>query len=134
MGQNAILFFLCDYLRGPGGAFNDQTGPILLSQLSPYPYLFTYDIRKQSDKNFLSSTPKYEKKNFLLHIWGAFTSNPWLPHFQGSKTSSQSRQVQKLIPQFCFTPPPLPPEKNSFSLKKIGNRINVGNSIKREMK
>ena len=30
-GVKCFYFFIFGYLRGPGGAFNDQTGPILLS-------------------------------------------------------------------------------------------------------
>ena len=46
--------------------------------------------------NLISSNPKYEKNNILVIFggtWRALTSNPALPNFQGSKTSSQSRQI-----------------------------------------
>ena len=60
------------YFGGPEGVFNDQTNlscfPAILS------YLCTCEIRKQSDKTFLSLNPKYEKiiKNFIFGgSWGA---------------------------------------------------------------
>ena len=60
MGQNVIIFWL---FEGPWGPFNDQTGPILLpSYPSTHIYICTCKIRKKSDKNFLNSNPKYEKK------------------------------------------------------------------------
>ena len=34
------------------------------------PYLCTCEIRKQSDKTFLSLNPKYEKIILFFHIWG----------------------------------------------------------------
>ena len=52
----------------------------------------TCEIRKQSDKKFLSLNPKYEKQKKTFHIWGVMgvgglTSNPGEPKFQGNKTS-----------------------------------------------
>ena len=49
--------------------------------LSPI-YMCTYEIGKQSDKTFLSLTPKY-----LGGPGGGLTSNPGERKFQGSKTS-----------------------------------------------
>ena len=58
------------------------------SQVSSHPYLCTCEIRKQSDKYFLSSNPKYENKNhFSIHIKLKVTK------YSGSKTLSQSRQM-----------------------------------------
>ena len=57
------------YLGGPEGVFNDQTGPILLFSY-PLTHIYvhvTCQIRKQSDKKFLSLNPKYE----IFHIWGS---------------------------------------------------------------
>ena len=42
----------------------------LAFQLSSHPYLCTCEIRKQSDKTFLSLNPKYEKKIILFFIFG----------------------------------------------------------------
>ena len=42
----------------------DQTGHILLSSLSSHPY--PCQIRKQSDKKFLSLNPKYEKNIYFF--------------------------------------------------------------------
>ena len=52
-----VYFWL---FEGPcgGRAFNEQTGPILLSL---YPLTHIYVHVKQSDKYFLSSNPKYEE-------------------------------------------------------------------------
>ena len=63
MGQNDFLTIF-GYLRGTEGEGGEG---------------------KQSDKNFLSSNPKYD---IFFHIWGS-----WLPNFQGSMTSSQSRHM-----------------------------------------
>ena len=55
-------------------------------------------IRKQSDKKFLSLNPKYEKIYFLFifgGVLGALTLNPGERKFQGSKISSQSRHIYK---------------------------------------
>ena len=66
-------------------------------------------VRKQSDKNFLSLNPKYEK-NILFFIfggsWGALMLNPGERKFQGSKTSSQSRHMynkgKKITDSFSY--------------------------------
>ena len=85
MGQNDLfcLQFLAiwEVMRGGG---SDWT--YFAIQLSFHPYLCTCEISKQSDKNFLSSNPKH--KLFFHHIWGS-----WLPNFQDSMTSSQSRHM-----------------------------------------
>ena len=62
----------------------------ILGALSSHPYLCTCEIRKQSDKTFLSLNPKYE--NIILFFifggtWGGLTSNPGERKFQGTKTS-----------------------------------------------
>ena len=99
-----IIFLIMDknvkkiiYFGGPEGVFNDHTGPILLSSYT-LTHLCTCEIRKQSDKKLLSLNPKYE----INHIWGGpggggggLMSNPGERHFQGSKTSEQSRQMYK---------------------------------------
>ena len=64
MGQNVKKLYIFGYLSGPGGGFNDQTGPILLSSYPPahiYVHVKQGSIRT-SEKNFLSSNPIYEKK------------------------------------------------------------------------
>ena len=58
--------------------------------LSSHPYLCTCEIRKQSDKTFLSLNPKYEKIILFFIFggsWGGLTSNPGERKFQGTKTS-----------------------------------------------
>ena len=62
--------------------------------LSPI-YICTCQIRKQSDKKFLSLNPKYDFFFFFIFggSWGALMSNPGERKFQGSKTSSQSRHM-----------------------------------------
>ena len=82
-------FFICEninifsYLGALGG-------------LSSHPYLCTHQIRKQSDKKFLSLNPKYDKNIYVFHMWGVLgphTSNPGEQKCQGSKTSSQSSHI-----------------------------------------
>ena len=68
----------------------------LAFQLSSHPYLCTCEIKKQSDKTFLSLNPKYEKIILFFIFggsWGGLTSNPGERKFQGTKISSQSRQI-----------------------------------------
>ena len=60
MGQNVKKIIVWGYFRGLEGVFNYQT--YLAFQLSSHPYICIYEIGKQSDKKFLSLTPKYEKK------------------------------------------------------------------------
>ena len=84
--------------RGPEGVFNDQTGPILLSSYTLIDIYGPCQIRKQSDKKFLSLNPKYDKNilkffSYLGGPGGALMSNPGERKFQGSKSSSQSRQM-----------------------------------------
>ena len=53
------------YLRGlvgGGGGLQRSAWTDLAFQLSSHPYICTCEIRKQSDNNFLSSNPEYEKK------------------------------------------------------------------------
>ena len=87
------IFLLNNELRTP-----PSRPSYLAFQLSSHPYLCTCQIRKQSDKKFLSLNPTYEKKYTFFHIWGVLggpliTSNPGERKFQGSKTSSQSRHM-----------------------------------------
>ena len=66
--QNVKKIYILGYLGGPEGVFNDQA--YLAFQLSSHPYICTCQIRKQSDKKFLSLNPKYEKNIIFFHIWG----------------------------------------------------------------
>ena len=76
------------YLRGPGRGLQWSDWAYLALQVSSHPYLCTCEIRKQDDKYFLSSNPKYENKNhFFIHIELKVTK------YSGSKTLSQSRQM-----------------------------------------
>ena len=56
------------------------SGPILAFQLSSHPYLCTCEIRKQSDKKFLSLNPKYEKNNtfFIFGGGGGVLGGPYV--------------------------------------------------------
>ena len=60
------IYFLGIWGALGGGGINDQNGSILVSSYPPiHIYVHDCEIRKQSDKNFWSSSPK---------IWGALTS------------------------------------------------------------
>ena len=76
-----FYFWLFEGPWGGGGGLQWSDWTYLAFQLSSHPYLCTCEIRKHSEN-------KYE----FFHIWG-FTLNPGLSNFQGSKTSSQSRQI-----------------------------------------
>ena len=78
-----------------GGGVQCSDWAYLLFQLSSHPYICTCQIRKQSDKKCLSLNPKYECFTFFIFggSWGALTLNPGERKFQGSKISSQSRQI-----------------------------------------
>ena len=82
--------------RGPWRGLQWSDWAYLAFQLSSHPYLCTYQIRKQSEKKFLSLNPKYENNLYFFHIWGywgALMSNPGERKFHGSKNSSQSRHM-----------------------------------------
>ena len=83
------------YILGYWGPWGGGGSTLRLS-LSCFPYLCACQIRKQSDKSFLSLNPKYEKNTFFFifggGVLGALTLNPGERKFQGSKISSQSRQ------------------------------------------
>ena len=49
----------------------------LVFQLSSHPYLCTCEIRKQSEKTFLSLNPKYEKI-ILFFIFGGVLGGPYV--------------------------------------------------------
>ena len=55
---------------GPWGGLQWSDWSYLAFQLSSHPYLCTCQIRKQSDKKFLSLNPKYEKKYFFSYLGG----------------------------------------------------------------
>ena len=62
MSQNVKQIYILGYWGSIQGVFNDQTGPILLSSY-PLTHIYivcTCQIRKQSDKKFLSLNPKYD--------------------------------------------------------------------------
>ena len=56
--------------RGPWGGLQWSDWAYLAFQLSSHPYLCTSQIRKQSDKKFLSLNPKYEKIYFFSYLGG----------------------------------------------------------------
>ena len=66
MGQNVKKKIFWGYFGGPEGVFNDQTRPILLSSYPLTHIICKYEIGKQSDKKFVSLTPKYENKVQML--------------------------------------------------------------------
>ena len=70
MGQNVIFFYILGLFLGPWEGLQWSDWAYLAFQLSSHPYLCTCEIRKQSDKNFLSLNPKYEKIILFFHIWG----------------------------------------------------------------
>ena len=71
------------YLRGPGGPFTDQTGPIVFPS---YPSTYIYiHVKTEAiwQKQFTFKSKIWTKYNYF-HIWGggvlgALTSNPRLP-------------------------------------------------------
>ena len=65
-----MQMYIFGYLGGPEGVFNDRTGPIFLSSYPLTLSICTCQIRKQSDKNFLSLNPKYEEKTHFFFIFG----------------------------------------------------------------
>ena len=73
MGQNVKKNYILGALRG------SSDWAYLAFQLSSHPYLCTCEIRKQSDKKFLSLNPKYEKKLNFFHIWGVLGGGGALP-------------------------------------------------------
>ena len=57
--------------RGPLGGLQWSDWPYLAFQLSSHPYPCTCQIRKQSEKKFLSLNPKYEKiYTFFSYLGG----------------------------------------------------------------
>ena len=104
MSQNFIFLAIYGALRG----LQWSDWAYLAFQLSSHPNLCACQIRKQSDKNFLSLSPKYEKKklffSYLGGSWGALMSNPGERKFQGSKTSSQSRHMYNNCQFFIYEP------------------------------
>ena len=90
MSQNVNKIYILGLFWGPWGGLQWSDWAYLAFQLSSHPCLCTCELRKQSDKQFLSLNPKYE--NIILFFifggsWGGLTSNPGKRKFQGSKTS-----------------------------------------------
>ena len=86
MGQNVYFYFWL--FHGPwGGGLQWSDWAYLAFQLSSYPYLCTCEYIQI----------KFKSK-ILKNIWGGgsggpLRQTPGLPNFQGSKTSTQSRQM-----------------------------------------
>ena len=57
--------YILGYLGVPEGGLQWSDRVYLAFQLSSHPYLCTCQVRKQSDKKFLSLNPKYEKFSYL---------------------------------------------------------------------
>ena len=96
MGQNVNKIYILGLFWGPWEGLQLSEWAYLAFQLSSHPYLCTCEIRKQSDKKFLSLNPKYDKNNTFFIFggsWAGLTSNPGEQKFQDSKTSLQSRQI-----------------------------------------
>ena len=68
--QNVQINVYFGLFRGPLGGLQWSDWPYLAFQLSSHPYPCTCQIRKQSEKKFLSLNPKYEKIYTFFHIWG----------------------------------------------------------------
>ena len=60
------MTIVCGFINTSNGTILQYTG----CQLSSHPYLCTCGIRKQSDKNFLSLNPKYEKIILYSYLGG----------------------------------------------------------------
>ena len=71
MSQNVKKNYILGYLGGPeGGSSMIRLGISCFPAISSHPYLCTCQIRKQSDKKFLSLNPKYEKIYFFFIFGG----------------------------------------------------------------
>ena len=72
MSQNVKKNVYFGIFRGPWGGLQWSDWAYLAFQLSSHPYLCTCQIRKQSDKKFLSLNfkPKIWKNILFFHIWG----------------------------------------------------------------
>ena len=72
-GPKCNKIHILGYLGGPEGVFNNQTTSILLCGYPltiAHPFLCTCQIRKQSDKKFLSLNPTYEKYILFSYLGG----------------------------------------------------------------
>ena len=81
---------MCGYLRGPGGIQLSNSAYLAL-RLSSHPYLFTYEIRKQSENSFLVQIQNMTNI-FFFSYWGGVLVGPYigLPNFlqQGNKITN----------------------------------------------
>ena len=77
MVQNVKKKTYFGLFRGPWGGLQWSDWAYLSFQLSSHPYPCTCRIRKQSDKNFLSLNPKYEKI-FIFFIFGGSWGGPYV--------------------------------------------------------
>ena len=68
--QNVQINVYFGLFRGPLGGLQWSDWPYLAFQLSSHPYPCTCQIRKQSEKKFLSSNPKYEKNIYFFSYLG----------------------------------------------------------------
>ena len=85
-GPNVKKMYILGLFWGPWEGLQWSDWAYLSLQLSSHPYLCTCEIRKQSDKTFLSLNPKYEKIIFFFIFggsWGGLTSNPGERKFRG---------------------------------------------------
>ena len=95
--MNKIYIFL--YLGGAGGPLRQTQGYQIFRTVRPHHRADKCITRKKIITSFSYMGPNVKKCAFLAILfifggpWGALTSGPGLPNFQGSKTSSQSRQI-----------------------------------------
>ena len=66
-------------------------------QLSSHPYLCTCEIRKQSDKNFLSSNPKYETNIYFFIFGGSWGPLRQTQGYQIFRTVRPHQRADKCI-------------------------------------
>ena len=69
MDQNVKKMYILGAFWGPREGLQLSHWAYLAFQLSSHPYICTCEIRKQSDKTFLSLNPNM-KNNTFFHIWG----------------------------------------------------------------
>ena len=69
-GPKCKKIYILGVFWGPWGDLQWSDWAYLAFQLSSHPYLCTCQIRKQSDKKFLSLNPKYEKNILFFSYLG----------------------------------------------------------------
>ena len=94
--QNVQINVYFGLFRGPLGGLQWSDWPYLAFQLSSHPYPCTCQIRKQSEKKFLSLNPKYEKIYGLFFIFGGLGGpyiEPRWTKFSGQQALHDTEQT-----------------------------------------